>query len=369
MSKHEAESSIYYRIADVTLRSEIALPSFAAFEVPPADADVTLTLTDEKAPAGSEIRSGSILHRKLADGWFCHTVAGDDEGLFISRDYATLRYRAEGRAGGWSAQRYVRLALECLLARRGFVSIHAAAVELDGEAYLFTAPSGVGKSTRARAWIESLGARLVSGDRPLICVETMELFGVPWDGKEQCFRNVRIPLNTICEVRRGKALHGRRLSQPQSRRLLMRQCFLPMWDTETAVIQMRNILRLSRGAKILRVFGGRSSGDAKRLYKMIRKHSYHKEEPDMKAKPGFTVRRLVGEYVLMPIDENIAAFNGAVMLNSVSAFIWEKLQQEISRSELLAAVLAEFEVDEETAAKDLDALLAELTRLGLIEQG
>ena len=89
----------------------------------------------------------------------------------------------------------------------------------------------------------------------------------------------------------------------------------------------------------------------------------------MKTKPGFIMRKLVGEYVLMPIDENIAAFNGAVMLNGVSAFIWEKLQQEISRPALLAAMLTEFEVDEETAAKDLDAALEKMTRLGLIEQG
>ena len=368
--KKAKNSDVYYRIADVVLRSEIALPSFAAFEVPPADADVTLCRTEEQVPAGRELASGSILHRVLPDGWFCRIAGCGNEGLFISRDYSRLRYRAEGGAvNSFSVQRCVRLALECLLARRGCVSIHAAAVELDGEAYLFTAPSGVGKSTRARAWIDALGARLVSGDRPLIHVETLALYGVPWDGKEQCFRSVRLPLNTICEVRRGKTFRGRRLSEAQSRRLLVRQCFMPMWDTETALMQMRNIMHLARRARILRVFGGKSPADAKRLCRMIRKESYHKEEPDMKAKSGFIVRKLAGEYVLMPIDENIGVFSGAVLLNSVSAFVWEKLQQEMSRADLLAAVLDEFDVDEETAARDLDALLARLQELELLENG
>ena len=71
----------------------------------------------------------------------------------------------------------------------------------------------------------------------------------------------------------------------------------------------------------MRACGVKSPGGPKRLYKTIREPSHHEEGPDMKTKPGFIMRKLVGEYVLMPIDENIAAFNGAVMLNGVSAFI------------------------------------------------
>ena len=64
----------------------------------------------------------------------------------------------------------------------------------------------MGKSTRAQAWIDGMGAELINGDRPLIDVRNMELYGVPWDGKEQCFRNVHYPLKAICEVRRHEPL-------------------------------------------------------------------------------------------------------------------------------------------------------------------
>ena len=360
---------MYYRIADVTLRSEIDLPSFAAFACEETAPDVTLTVTEETAPPGREIVSGSILHRVLPDGWFCHRRQSGEEGLFISRDGARLRYTFRGTAPrAYSAERYVRLALECLLARRGYMSVHAAAVELDGEACLFTGPSGVGKSTRARLWTEFLGARLLSGDRPLVKVDTLEVFGVPWDGKEQCFRNVRLPLSALCEVRRSKTLRVRRLSPHQARSLLVRQCFLPMWDTETAVLQMRNILRFSENAPVLRAFSGRTPAEAGRLRRIIRDASYLGEGIDMKAKPGFTLRQLAGEYVLMPTDSNIGVYNGAVLLNSVSAFVWEKLQDDLAREDLLALVMDEFEVDEATAAKDLDALLDKLEELDLIQR-
>ena len=355
---------MFYRIADVTLESEIVLPSFTVFAAEPAVPDVTLVLTKEEPPAGKELRSGDMIHRAVPGGWYFHSAQTAAEGLFISSDCTELRYR--GRSG-ILAERYVRLALECLLSRRGYVSIHAAAVALDGQALLFTGPSGIGKSTRAKVWIDTLGAELISGDRPLLNVETMEILGVPWDGKEQCFRNTRLPLGAICEVYRAESPRVRRLTPAQSRRLLARQCFMPMWDTETAVVQMQNLIRLSSRARILRLFSGPSAEDAGKLYDIIRGHTELEARTEMKVKPGFILRKVVGEYMLMPTDENISVFKGAVFLNSTSAFAWEKMQEGMSRDDLLAAMLEEFSIDEATAAKDLDQLLEKLTQLNLIE--
>lgn len=49
---------------------------------------------------------------------------------------------------------------------------HCSAVALDGQAYLFTAPSGTGKSTHTRLWREVFGERavMVNDDKPLIQV-------------------------------------------------------------------------------------------------------------------------------------------------------------------------------------------------------
>ena len=356
---------MYYRIADVTLQSEIALPSFTVFAVRSAAPDVTLCLTKEAPPDGKEIRSGDIIHRAIPGGWYCHGAGDASEGLFISDDYTVLRYRG---FSGRLAERYVRLALECLLSRRGYVSLHAAAVALDGKAFLFMGPSGIGKSTRAQAWIEALGAELISGDRPLLNVETMEVFGVPWDGKEQCFRSVRLPLCVICEVRRAKLPRIRKLSTAQSRRLLARQCFMPMWDTETAVIQMHNLILLSTRGRILRTFSDPSPDAARVLRDIILNQTELEEKRDMKAKQGFILRNVVEEHILMPIDENIGIYKGAVLLNSTSAFVWEKLQQDISRDDLLSAILEEFDIDEATAEKDLDQLLEKLDQMNLIER-
>lgn len=88
----------------------------------------------------------------------------------------------------------------------------------------------------------------------------------------------------------------------------------------------------------------------------------------MRASTGFILRNLAGEYVVMPAGNNIGAFGGAILMNELSAFVWEQLKVSVSRDELLARILDRYEVEEKTAAADLDALLAEMKRMGIIEE-
>ena len=361
----------YYKIADLIIESDRELHSYKEFLCEPSWADITLTITDEMPPAGPEVESRTVAHRRLVNGWFFHDRSTEQRGLYVSGDYSQLKVLGTDdplvmgiiSESEW----FVRLAIECMLVRRGYLSLHASAVEVQGEAYAFSGPSGVGKSTRACAWKAAFGAKLISGDRPLINTRTLELYGVPWDGKEQCFRNVCYPLKAICEVRRSNSNYIRKLSFNQRRKLLLQQSFIPMWDTETSIIQMANIARLAAGTEMVRAFCGPLQEDARVLYRTLDNHQYLKEEKDMKAKQGFVLRNVVDEFILMPTGDNIGKFNGTVLLNDVSAFVWEKLQDPLSKEDLLKAVLDEFEVEKPVASTDLDALLATLREYGVIE--
>ncbi len=87
----------------------------------------------------------------------------------------------------------------------------------------------------------------------------------------------------------------------------------------------------------------------------------------MKAREGFILRNLAGEYLLMPKGEKIKNYDSVVLMNELSAFVWGKLQNPVTRSDLLEAVLNEYDVDEKTAREDLDGLLAELKEAGVID--
>jgi len=359
---------IYYRIAEVTLQSDCNLPSFDTFNCDPCKADVLLAITKELPPAGKESRSGSIIHRKISDGWFFHFKDTDQYGLYVNEDYSHLKMLGveDSDIDIWM-EWFIMIALECLLIRRGYVSLHSAAVEIKGEAIAFSGNSGIGKSTRAEAWINALGAKMVNGDRPLINVKDLSLYGVPWDGKEQCYRNVSFPLKAICEIRRSSSAYLREMNFAQRRKFLIRQCFIPMWDTETATVQIANITELAKRAKIVRAFCGPSEDDAKALCRMLQDNKMLKEETDMKAKSGFVLRNVVDEYILMPTGENIGKFNGTVLLNEVSAFIWEKLHNPISKEDLIKAILDEYNVQRSDASADLDELLKTLKQFDVIE--
>lgn len=88
----------------------------------------------------------------------------------------------------------------------------------------------------------------------------------------------------------------------------------------------------------------------------------------MKAKNGFVMRCVVDEYMLMPTNDNINRFDGSVVLNEVSAFVWEQLQNETTAEEILTALLGEFDVPEAVAKKDLEGLLNRFREYGLIAE-
>ena len=88
----------------------------------------------------------------------------------------------------------------------------------------------------------------------------------------------------------------------------------------------------------------------------------------MNARDGFILRNLAGEYVLTPVGEQMKSFDGVAVMNELSAFIWEHLQRDVSRQELLSAILEEYNVEEETCGRDLDTVLKDMLEMGVIEE-
>lgn len=87
--------------------------------------------------------------------------------------------------------------------------LHASAVVMDGKAYLFSAPSGTGKSTHTELWQSVFGAdkaQIINDDKPAIrCVDgRWYAYGTPWSGKSTTSLNVRVPIAGICFLSRGE---------------------------------------------------------------------------------------------------------------------------------------------------------------------
>ena len=115
---------------------------------------------------------------------------------------------------------------------------HSSAVAVDGEAYLFTAISGTGKSTHARLWRELLGEKavMINDDKPLLRVREGEVtvFGTPWNGKHRLGCDIAVPLRGLCLLERSETNHIERIRPMAFYPRLMQQAYRPVNPAGTA---------------------------------------------------------------------------------------------------------------------------------------
>ena len=101
----------------------------------------------------------------------------------------------------------IHLEMATKLIDRDVLLVHGSAVVADGSAYLFIAPSGTGKSTHTRHWLEALGERafIINDDKPLIRITDGEpiIYPTPWGIKPKPTQAESAPLKAIILLERA----------------------------------------------------------------------------------------------------------------------------------------------------------------------
>lgn len=86
--------------------------------------------------------------------------------------------------------------------------LHSSAVVYKGYAYLFSAPSGTGKSTHTQLWRTCFGedAFILNDDKPAVRLteQGWMAYGTPFSGKVDLSRNIGVPIKAICFIERGE---------------------------------------------------------------------------------------------------------------------------------------------------------------------
>ena len=88
----------------------------------------------------------------------------------------------------------------------------------------------------------------------------------------------------------------------------------------------------------------------------------------MKTKKGFMLRTVADRNIVVAVGKASLDFNGLITLNETGAFLWKKLAEGCTYDELLQALLAEYEVDEETAKQGIDSFLETARGADLIDE-
>ena len=159
-----------------------------------------------------------------SDGAADFSVALTPEDIAFEAEKSRREALAEGREPRTYTDAYLEtLALYRKIAER--MPLY------DGEAYLFTAKSGTGKSTHTRLWREVFGERavMINDDKPLIRITESGLiaYGTPWNGKHHIGTNASAPLKAICYVTRDTTNHIEPISDEEMYPILAQQVYRP----------------------------------------------------------------------------------------------------------------------------------------------
>ena len=136
-------------------------------------------------------------------------------------------------------------ALEYRMIARGDMILHSSFILDQGQAILFAAPSGTGKSTQAHLWQDIRGSQIVNGDRALLFAEndTWYACGWPMSGSSGISMPCKAPVSAVVLLSQSVHNHGHLLDVSDSFSQLRQEIVLRPWhpaDIARATIQLQN---------------------------------------------------------------------------------------------------------------------------------
>ena len=180
------------------------------------------------------------------------TVTVTEEEIERERDMS--EYKNLSRAYFESVVAYRHIA-EVLPTLDAFV-FHGSVLAVDGKAYIFTALSGVGKTTHTRLWLSEFSGKchVLNGDKPVIRFKDGQFYvaGTPWRGKEMYGVHETAPLGGIAFLERGAENKSFGINTSDALSRLIPQVYKP--KNRLAVIKTMSLMdRLLKEVALVRL--------------------------------------------------------------------------------------------------------------------
>lgn len=155
-----------------------------------------------------------------------------------------LRAAVRNRIGAKSL--LTAMEAESMIAGAGGLLLHASCIEHNGEAILFTAPSGTGKSTQAELWREHRDADVINGDRIMVKIsETgVHAVGIPFSGSSGICKNRTLPLGAVVYLSQAPENRITPLGGVKAFRKIWEGCSVHTWNREDMAKAMDTVQKL-----------------------------------------------------------------------------------------------------------------------------
>lgn len=125
----------------------------------------------------------------------------------------------------------IRLVYLYCAGKRGIFALHSASILYRGKAWLFSGPSGTGKSTHTNLWRELFHTPVINGDLNLITLdgETAMVYGLPWCGTSGISDAKTYPLGGIILLRQAPFSRVDAPEEHEKALLIMQRLISPSW--------------------------------------------------------------------------------------------------------------------------------------------
>ena len=88
----------------------------------------------------------------------------------------------------------------------------------------------------------------------------------------------------------------------------------------------------------------------------------------MKIKEGYMLQSVAGSNIVVPIGDEALSFRGMLTLNEVGTFVWKALEKDNTPENIANGIVNEYNVDFDTALKDVNSFISRLRDKGFIEE-
>ena len=134
-------------------------------------------------------------------------------------------------------------ALERRMIVHGGLILHCAYIECRVKGILFSAPSGVGKSTQAALWEKYRNGKVINGDRALLRKDDGKWIACGWPvcGSSGICHQKNVPIHAIVMLRQGKENRAVRLSPAKAFGQLYPQITINQWNPDFIQSAMNGI--------------------------------------------------------------------------------------------------------------------------------
>ncbi len=193
----------------------------------------TFKMVDElTAPEGNNIfsSSGYRIYEKAGQlVRYIGSVKDTWEQAYMRIEHSGKNHKVQVKTSKYSGRLGVHtvlntLAVEHLITESGGFVFHCSFIEWNGEAILFTAPSGVGKSTQAELWKKYRNAKVMNGDRAAVMIKNGQIMaeGIPFSGSSKYCKQCSVPVKAIVYLSQA--------SENSVKELNGREAFFKLWE-------------------------------------------------------------------------------------------------------------------------------------------